>query len=108
MEILDLAAAVPPEAEPIDVDRGLFRPSDSDVRVVLELRPGGHWVAEYYPCEKVERRGEELEVTLRTPDTRWVRRLALRLGEDGRVIAPAELAEQVRLDAAAALAQYAT
>ena len=48
-----------------------------------------------------------LRVALRTPDTRWVRRLALRLGEDGRVIAPAELAEQVEEDAAAALAQYA-
>jgi len=46
-------------------------------------------------------------VSLRTPDTRWVRRLALRLGEDGRVISPPELAGQVRDDASAALAQYA-
>jgi proteasome accessory factor C len=35
-----------------------------------------------------------------------VRRLALRLGEDGKVIAPPEVADQVRGDAAAALAQY--
>ena len=42
------------------------------------------------------------------PDTRWVRRLALRLGEDGRVIAPADLAAQVSEDAAVALAQYAS
>ena len=48
-----------------------------------------------------------LRVKLRTPDSRWVRRLALRLGENGRVIAPADLAAQVREDAAAALAQYA-
>jgi len=46
-------------------------------------------------------------VRLRTPDTRWVRRLALRLGEDGRVISPPELAGQVRRDAAEALAGYA-
>jgi len=46
-------------------------------------------------------------VTLRTPDPRWVRRLALRLGEDGRVISPPELAAGVRADAAAALAEYA-
>ena len=35
-------------------------------------------------------------------------RLALRLGEDARIIAPAELAAQVGADAAAALAQYAS
>jgi proteasome accessory factor C len=35
-----------------------------------------------------------------------VRRLALRLGEDGRLVEPAELAAGVRKEAAAALAQY--
>src|SRR5579863_4730913 len=106
-EVLDVAAEVPPGAEPVDVDQGLFRPSEQDVLVVLDLRPAAHWVAEYYPCESEERRGEVLRVTLRTPDTQWVRRLALRLGEDGQVIAPAELAARVGADAATALAQYA-
>jgi proteasome accessory factor C len=36
-----------------------------------------------------------------------VRRLALRLGEDGRVISPPDLAAEIREDASAALAQYA-
>jgi proteasome accessory factor C len=108
LEVLDVPAEVPPEAEPVDVDQGLFRPSDEDVQVVLELHPGAHWVAEYYPCENIERSGDELRVTLRTPDTRWVRRLALRLGEDARLIAPPDLAAQVGADAAAALAQYAS
>jgi proteasome accessory factor C len=45
-------------------------------------------------------------VTLRTPDTRWVRRLALRLGDDGAVTGPPALAAQIRDDAAAALANY--
>jgi proteasome accessory factor C len=35
-----------------------------------------------------------------------VRRLALRLGEDGRVTSPADLAAEIREDAGAALAQY--
>jgi proteasome accessory factor C len=48
-----------------------------------------------------------LVVRLRTGDTDWVRRLALRLGAAGRVLAPDELAEQVRQDAARALAAYA-
>ncbi len=108
LQVLRGPAEVPADAEPVDVDEGLFRPSPQDVNVELELRPGGHWVAEYYPCESVQRNGDELRVALRTPDTRWVRRLALRLGEDGRVIAPAELAAQVGEDAAAALAQYAS
>jgi proteasome accessory factor C len=47
-----------------------------------------------------------LRVALRTPDTTWVRRLALRLGEDARVGAPAGRAGEVRAAAAAALALY--
>ena len=43
---------------------------------------------------------------MRTPDTGWVRRLALRLGEDGKVIEPRALADEVRAEAAATLALY--
>ena len=107
LTVLDQAASVPPQAEPRDVDQGLFRPSADDAEVELELSVAGRWVAEYYPCERVEDLGDgRLRVGLRTPDTRWVRRLALRLGEDGRVISPPELAAQVREDASAALAHY--
>ena len=107
LAVLDEAASVPAQARPRDVDQGLFRPSPDDAAVELELSAAGRWVAEYYPCERVEELGDgRLRAGLRTPDTRWVRRLALRLGEDGRVISPPELAAQVREDAAAALAQY--
>jgi proteasome accessory factor C len=108
LAVLPVAAEVPPDAEPKDLDQGLFRPSPGDLHVVIELGPHGRWVAEYYPCEEVTELGDgRLRVELRTPDSRWVRRLALRLGENGRIIAPASLDEQVRGDAAAALAQYA-
>jgi proteasome accessory factor C len=107
LQVLPVAAEVPPDAEPKDVDQGLFRPSPEDLHVVIELGPHGRWVAEYYPCEEVTELGDgRLRVELRTPDSRWVRRLALRLGENGRIIAPASLDEQVRADAAAALVQY--
>jgi proteasome accessory factor C len=107
IEVLDVAAQVPPQAEPVDVDQGLFRPSPADTLVVLELATAGRWVAEYFPCEEVTELGDgRMRVSLRTPDTQMVRRLALRLGEDGRVLAPAGLAEQVGQDARAALAQY--
>jgi proteasome accessory factor C len=108
LTVLGEPASVPAQAQHRDVDLGLFRPSADDVRVELELSVGGRWVAEYYPCEHVDELGDgRLRVGLRTPDTRWVRRLAMRLGEDGRVISPPGLAAEIREDAAAALAQYA-
>jgi predicted DNA-binding transcriptional regulator YafY len=108
IEVLDVAKEVPAGAEQVDVDHGLFRPSPEDVHVVIELAAAGRWVAEYYPTEQVtELPDGRLRVRLRTPDTRWVRRLALRLGEDGRLISPSELAEQVIADATSALSHYA-
>jgi len=107
LTVLPDAAQVPAGAEPRDLDQGLFRPSESDERVTVELTPNGRWVSEYYPCEETTELGEgRLRVTLRTPDTRWVRRLALRLGDDGAVTGPPALAAQIREDAAAALANY--
>jgi proteasome accessory factor C len=107
LEVLDVPAAPPAEAVGVDVDEGLFRPSPDDVHVVLELSAAGRWVAEYYPCESVSDLPDgRLRAVLRTPDTGWVRRLALRLGEDGRVISPPALAADVRDVATAALANY--
>jgi proteasome accessory factor C len=107
IEVLDVPKDVPASAEARDVDSGLFRPSAQDVLVVLELGPAARWVADYYPYEQAtELPGGWLRVQLRTPDTRWVRRLALQLGEDGRLVSPTELADQVNEDAAAALANY--
>ncbi len=108
IEVLDIAKEVPASAEQVDVDRSLFRPSPQDVQVVFELGAAGRWVAENYPCEEVTELGDgRLRIRLRTPDTRWVRRLALRLGEDGRLVLPLELAEEVLADASAALSHYA-
>ncbi len=109
LTVLDLPAEVPEQAVGVDVDSGqLFRPSPDDVRVELKLADAGRWVAEYYPCEQVTETADgRIRVLLRTPDTRWVRRLALRLGEDGRVVSPPELAREVEEDATAALALYA-
>jgi proteasome accessory factor C len=107
LEVLDVPSAPPAEAQPVDLDQGLFRPSPDDVPVVLELSAAGRWVAEYYPCESVADLDDgRLRVVLRTPDTGWVRRLALRLGEDGRVISPPSLVTEVREAATAALANY--
>ena len=107
LEVLDVPSAPPEQAEPVDVDQGLFRPSPDDVPVVLELSVAGRWVAEYYSCESVsDLEDGRLRVVLRTPNTGLVRRLALRLGEDGRVISPSSLVAEVREAATAALANY--
>jgi len=107
VDVLDVPAEVPETAEPRDVDAGLFQPSETDVLAELELSPAARWVAEDYPCESVtELPDGRLRIGLRTPDTTWVRRLALRLGEDARVVSPPDLTEDVRATAAATLALY--
>ncbi|MGH3244961.1 MAG: helix-turn-helix transcriptional regulator [Trebonia sp.] len=107
VDVLDVAAEVPATAESVDVDAGLFTPSPTDVLVELELGPAARRVAEDYPCESVTELADGwLRIGLRTPDTTWIRRLALRSGEDVRVVSPAGLADEVRSAAAEALARY--
>jgi proteasome accessory factor C len=106
--VLDEPADVPAAAVPRDLSEGLFQPSAADETVTLEVAPSARWVVDYYPCERVdELPGGGCLAAIRTPDPGWVRRLALRLGDACRVVAPAALAEQVRADARAALAAYA-
>lgn len=107
LSVLDQPARVPEDAESIDVDQGLFRPSPGDTLVTLEVGRAGRWVADYYTCENVEELPDDrLRVQLRTSDLWLIRRLALRLGDAGRVIAPPELVDAVRGDAERALAAY--
>jgi proteasome accessory factor C len=107
LDVLDVAAEPPAEAQPVDLDEGLFRPSPEDIRVELELSAAGRWVAEDYPCESTSDLADGRQrVVLRTPDTGWVRRLALQLGEDGRVISPPGLVAEIHQSAAAAVANY--
>ena len=107
VRVLEEPAQPPDDVEPSDVSQGLFVPGPDDLLVTLVLRPGAAWVADYHPCESVEDTGYgELVVRMRVGDPRWVRRLALQLGAHGQVVAPVELAAQVREDAAQALSAY--
>ncbi|MBQ0866417.1 helix-turn-helix transcriptional regulator [Streptomyces smyrnaeus] len=97
----------PPPIEPRDLSAGLVQPAATDPEVVVEVGPGGRWVAEYYPHDSAEELPDGgLRITLRTPDPASLRRLALRLGPDGRITAPKELAESARDAARKALAAY--
>ncbi|MER6949084.1 WYL domain-containing protein [Nonomuraea sp. NPDC000554] len=108
VDVLDVLADPPAEAEPIDVTRGVFRPSPTDELVELEVTAAGRWVAEYYPCEQVAELGEgRLRVALRARDEDWILRLALRLGDTGRVVSPPAMAGRVREEAERALGLYA-
>ena len=107
VQVLAEAAQPPVDAEPLDVSQGLFVPGPEDLLVTFVLHPGAAWVADYHPCESVEATGDgDLVVRMRVGDPRWARRLALGLGPHGKVVAPAELAQQVRADAALALSAY--
>ncbi|MFY1692343.1 helix-turn-helix transcriptional regulator [Plantactinospora sp. WMMB782] len=114
---LDQPAAPPPQARLHDVSAGIFRPDGDLPLVTLRVGRSSRWITEYYPCERVEPdpgsadadgAGREWLVSLRVTDLDWARRLVLGLGPDVTVVAPVELAEQVRERAAAALDAYAT
>ncbi|MYZ36703.1 MULTISPECIES: WYL domain-containing protein, partial [unclassified Streptomyces] len=106
IRLLD-APAAPPELELRDLSEGLVQPSAEDPEVVVEVGPGGRWVAEYYPHDSaVELPDGGLRITLRTPAPASLRRLALRLGGDGRIVSPTDLAESARIAAGQALAAY--
>ncbi|WP_306319228.1 MULTISPECIES: YafY family protein [unclassified Streptomyces] len=106
IKVLDDPSA-PPEVELRDLSEGLVQPAAEDPEVVVEVGPGGRWVAEYYPHDSADELPDGgLRITLRTPDPSSLRRLALRLGGDGHIVSPAELAGSARDAAREALAAY--
>ncbi|MFE7893124.1 helix-turn-helix transcriptional regulator [Streptomyces sp. NPDC057412] len=106
IKILDEPSASP-EVELRDLSEGLVQPAAEDPEVVVEVGPGGRWVAEYYPHDSADELPDGgLRITLRTPDPASLRRLALRLGGDGRIVSPPELADSARRAAREALAAY--
>ena len=106
-ELRDEASVLPPEAVARDLDEGLFRPSPEDMVVTLRLAPSARWVADYYQLDSLrEEEGGGATITLRTPDTRWLVRLLLRLGGDASVVHPPEVAEAVEAAAREALLAY--
>ncbi|MEU1802690.1 WYL domain-containing protein [Streptomyces sp. NPDC019937] len=109
IKLLDEASDPPPiELRDLsDPSTGLVQTGAEDPEVVVEVGPGGRWVAEYYPHDSAEELPDgALRITLRAPDPGSLRRLALRLGRDGRIVAPQELADSARDAARQALAAY--
>lgn len=109
LTVLPFAAEVPAGVGRRDLSGGVLQRSERDALVVLDLEPAARWVTEDYVCESVtELPGGGVRATLRTPAPAWVVRLALRLGQQGRVVSPVALAEEARAEARRALEHYRT
>ncbi|SFT37563.1 proteasome accessory factor C [Actinopolyspora lacussalsi subsp. righensis] len=103
-EVLDEPTRPPAEATSTDLSGGPFRPAEPQPSVELELRPEARWVAEYYAVDELTDLPDgSTRVTLRYSDRAWLVRLVLGLGGGGRILAPAELATEVRQRADEAL-----
>ena len=108
IEVLAEPSRPPADLAPRDLSAGIYQPAPEHPLVTVRLGRPGRWVPDYYPCEQVtELPGGRLEITLRAADPTWVRRLVLGLGEEAEVVGPAWFVEQVRAEAAEALAAYA-
>jgi proteasome accessory factor C len=106
--VLDTPAEPPPDASVTDLSKGLFQPDADDPVAVLDLRPGAHWVSEYYPIEREEHQADgTMRVWIKFSNDSWLQRLVLRLGGDATLIEPVHLGEAVRARAREALALYA-
>ncbi|MFN2624957.1 MAG: helix-turn-helix transcriptional regulator [Mycobacteriales bacterium] len=105
--VLDVTAEVPDSAAPRDLAEGVFQPQPEHRLVALEVDATARWVADYYRCETVKELPKGARrITLRTGDTAWLRRLALRLGRHVTVVDPPDIADDVRALAREALAAY--
>ena len=103
---LDEPARLPTEVRLHDLSAGVYQPGPELPLVTLRVGRGGRWITEYYPCEDVRPDGDDWLVSLRVTDLAWAQRFVLGLGPDATVVAPADLVERVRQQAAAALDQY--
>jgi proteasome accessory factor C len=108
-DLLDEAARPPAGIELRDLSEGVFTPAPEHLLAVLRVGPAYAWVADYYPGE--EQTGpsdpsERQQISLRVADPAWVRALVLGSMGQVEVLAPDWLAESIRDEARAALAQY--
>jgi proteasome accessory factor C len=113
-EVLETPVSEHAALAPLDLTKGIFRPSPDDLVAVVRLAPAARWVTEYYPVESVEPAdpdqpgdgGGDLVVRLRVSDPQWLVRLLLQLGGDARLLEPADLVAEVRAAASRVLDRY--
>ena len=106
VQLLDEPARPPDGLELRDLAEGVYQPASEHLLAVLRLSPAYAWVADYYAIEDVTETPDGLQVSLRVSDPAWVRSLVLGSGGQAGVLSPGWLADQIRADAARALAAY--
>jgi proteasome accessory factor C len=104
--LLDEPANPPQDLEIPELAEGIFRPAADHPLVELLLAPPYAWVADYYIAEQVTPQQDGVRVSLRVADLTWVRGLVLGSAGEVSVLSPADLAAEIRTEAAAALAAY--
>jgi len=87
------------------LEGGRLVPTGSE-QVTFLLSERGRWVVEQIPHDSVEETPAGLLVRLRAADERWVVRLALALGGDGRLLEPAHYVQALVGAAESAVAPY--
>lgn len=107
-EVLDEAAAPPPQARPRAGEGDeVLRPVEEAGVAALVLSAGARWVGEYYPTETVATADDgSARVTMRYGDRDWMVRLLLGLGDAVTVLAPDDLVAACDARARDALAAY--
>lgn len=104
LAVLDDAATLP---TPAQLPAPRWAPHEDDLEVVLELAPGGRWVAEALTPESIkERAGGATVVTVRTDAPRWVETLVLQAAGAATIASPAANREALAHRVDAALARY--
>ncbi len=104
--LLDEPARPPDNLEVPELVDGIFRPAADHLLVVLKLAPSYAWVADYYLPDETTELPDGLQISLRVADPGWVRSLVLGSAGEVTVLSPQWLAEEVRAEAAEALASY--
>ena len=61
-----------------------YTPSDDDTHVTIRLERSGRWVAEYYPVEVLDDRGDTMTIRMSVGDPAVAARLLVRLGPAAR------------------------
>lgn len=91
-------------------DSSVFSPQEESPLIVLDLAPEAAWVAESYPCQKIESNNDgSSRVTMAISALPWLERLLVRLGPLATVVADESMDGAHEIGASAAsriLARY--
>lgn len=84
----------------------VYRPSDDDPAIVLDLDPEAAWLAEWLVTDAVDPCEDRTRVTFRAATLEWAARLVVGAAGHARVVSPQDLRERVATLAAETAARH--